>query len=251
MSNLEYKWSYFGKLDGSVPEMCYRILSLLFLYYVFRTICSPNRPISKKKIGPENDLANFLSVHLTKIPIQITWPNHKKPGGIHNRGGERVRISYIWHERFDVNLTVASRGISNESQGVKFTRNRYFLLWFSVSLARPDSYWDPAPEHGVPWGYTNCTFCWFHNLNPPLCNRQGAHKSLMMSCPFCPWLNMCSVVSLNLQDLLPTRTLPRKHVHFWNPTMDLTSWLGSPNWLRNVMLVCVYVVHILVSGFAK
>ena len=70
--------------------------------------------------------------------------------------------------------------------------------------------------------------------------------------PFAPeW--MFAVSSRNLQHLFPTRTLPRRHVLFWNPTMDLTSWLGSPNWLWNVLLVCASVFHILfyISGCNK
>ena len=60
---------------------------------------------------------------------------------------------------------------------------------------------------------------------------------------------MFAVKWLNSQHLFPTRTLPRSHAHFWNPTMDLTSWLG--NWLWNVLLVCVSVFHLLVSGCNK
>ena len=62
--------------------------------------------------------------------------------------------------------------------------------------------------------------------------------------PFAPdW--MFAVSWSNPQHLFLTRTLPRSHVHFWNPTMDLTSWLGSSNWLWNALLVCVSVFHIL------
>ena len=39
-------------------------------------------------------------------------------------GMQKVRISYICHVGIDANLTVASRGISNESAGAKFTWNR-------------------------------------------------------------------------------------------------------------------------------
>ena len=53
-----------------------------------------------------------------------------------------------------------------------------------------------------------------------------------------PWLLasfapdwMFAMSSLNPQNFFPTRPLPRSHVHFWNPTMDLTSWLGSSNLL--------------------
>ena len=68
--------------------------------------------------------------------------------------------------------------------------------------------------------------------------------------PFAPdW--MFAVSWLNPQHLFPTRTLPRSHAHFWNPTLDLTSWLGSSNWLWNVLLVCVSVFHLLVSGCNK
>ena len=75
---------------------------------------SPNWPISKK-----------LSLKTMKlISCRITWPNNNKPGVIRQRGGQKVRISYICHERTDGNLTIASRGITNESVGAKFTRNR-------------------------------------------------------------------------------------------------------------------------------
>ena len=68
--------------------------------------------------------------------------------------------------------------------------------------------------------------------------------------PFAPdW--MFAVSWLNPQHLFPTRTLSRGHAHFWNPTMDLTSWLGSSNGLWNVLLVCVSVFHLLVSGCNK
>ena len=68
--------------------------------------------------------------------------------------------------------------------------------------------------------------------------------------PFAPdW--MFAVSWLNPQHLFLTRTLPRSHAHFWNPTMDLTSWLGSSNWLWNVLLVCVSVFHLVVSGCNK
>ena len=49
--------------------------------------------------------------------------NHNKPGSIRHRGGKKVRISYICHERINANLTIARREISNESVGAKFTRN--------------------------------------------------------------------------------------------------------------------------------
>ena len=39
---------------------------------------------------------------------------------------KKVRISNICHERIDANCTIASRGISNESVGAKFTRNGRF-----------------------------------------------------------------------------------------------------------------------------
>ena len=42
---------------------------------------------------------------------------------------------------------------------------------------------------------TTCNFCWFHNLNLSLCNRQEAHKSSMISCSLCSWLDVCSVVT--------------------------------------------------------
>ena len=41
--------------------------------------------------------------------------------------------------------------------------------------------------------------------------------------PFAPdW--MFAVWWLNPQHVFAIRTLPRSHVHFWTPTMDLTSW---------------------------
>ena len=49
--------------------------------------------------------------------------HHKKPHSpTHPRN--KARISCICHEQIDANLTIASRGISNESVGAKFTRNQ-------------------------------------------------------------------------------------------------------------------------------
>ena len=103
-------------------------------------------------------------MHLIKNPIQLTWPNHNKPDGIHHRRSEKERISSC-HEWKNANLTVASRGISNESVSAKFTRNRYIFHQFSVSSARPEiflcgSYWDPTPESGVPWDYHKIKAWW-------------------------------------------------------------------------------------------
>ena len=50
-----------------------------------------------------NDLANFLSAHLTN-PYSDNMAEPQQTGGIHHRGGKKVRISYIWHERIDSNL---------------------------------------------------------------------------------------------------------------------------------------------------
>ena len=94
------------------------------------------------------------------IRLDPPWDNMAEPQQTRRHsppGRQKLRISYICQERIKANLTVASRGIFNESVGVKFTRNRYFFLRFSVSLARPEiflycSYWDPTPERGVPWG---------------------------------------------------------------------------------------------------
>ena len=86
-------------------------------------ICySPNRPISKK-LGLKNDLANFLSVHLTNpYSDNMAGPQQTRRHSPPRR--QKVRISFICHERIGANLTIASRGISNESVGAKFTRNR-------------------------------------------------------------------------------------------------------------------------------
>ena len=82
------------------------------------------------------------------------------------------------------------------------------------------------------------------------CHYVTDKELINLLAPFAPgW--MFAMSSLNPQHLFPTRTLPRSHVHFWNPTMDLTSWLGSPNWLWKVLLVCASVFHILLSGCNK
>ena len=61
----------------------------------------------------------------------------------------------------DANLTVASRGICNESIGAKFTRNQWFFHWFSVWPARPERFLYGSNCMGpharawgsLPWGY--------------------------------------------------------------------------------------------------
>ena len=66
-----------------------------------------------EEIGLEIDHANFLSVPLTK-PYRVNMAKL-----------QQIRqMSYICHERIGANLTVTSWGISEESVGAKFTRNR-------------------------------------------------------------------------------------------------------------------------------
>ena len=90
------------------------------------------------------------------MPTLLTWPNHNKPGGIHNRVVTKSQDFSYFYERIDANLTVASRGLSNESVGAKITRNRSFFHQVSVSPAPAESFfygsnWDPTTERGVPW----------------------------------------------------------------------------------------------------
>ena len=76
-------------------------------------LCQVKPEQANFEIGPESDLVNFLSVHLKKpYSVNITEPH--KPGDIHHRGGNKVRISYSCHEWINVNLTIVSTGISNE-----------------------------------------------------------------------------------------------------------------------------------------
>ena len=69
----------------------------------------PQQADNLKKIGPEKDLADFLSVHLTK-PYSVNMAKSQQPGSIHHRGGKNVKISLICHDQINANLTVASRG---------------------------------------------------------------------------------------------------------------------------------------------
>ena len=82
-----------------------------------------------EEIGPENDLANFLSVHLTN-PYS---DNMAEPDGIRHWGGKKVRISYICHERIDVNLTIASRGISNVGRCKIYKESVIFSTVFALT----------------------------------------------------------------------------------------------------------------------
>ena len=108
----------------------------------------------------------------------MTWPNHNKPDGIHHQGGKKInwlRISYICHERIIANLTVASRGISNELVGAIFIRNESFFPRISVLLARPERFlygnnWDPTPECWVPWSKAQRSF-------------QNHHQTVHDRCP--------------------------------------------------------------------
>ena len=70
-----------------------------------------------------NDLANFLSAHLTNPysdnmaePQQTRW--HSPPG----MQKSQDFLYLAWADRFEP--SVASRGICNESVGAKFTRNQ-------------------------------------------------------------------------------------------------------------------------------
>ena len=105
--------------------------------------------------GPENDLANFFSVHLTKpYSVNMTEPQQTRR---HSPPGKQKKSGFLIFAMNGSMRTIANRGISNESVGAKFKRNPYFFPRFSVSLARPErflyrSYWDPMPERGVPWG---------------------------------------------------------------------------------------------------
>ena len=70
---------------------------------------SPNRPIRN---WPENDLADFLSVHLTNpYSVNMAEPQQTRQHSPPER--RKVRISNICHERIDANLIAARRGICN------------------------------------------------------------------------------------------------------------------------------------------
>ena len=86
---------------------------------------------------------------------------------------------------------------------------------------------------------TTCTLCWFHNWAQYCVTDKGLINLPWFLAPFAPaW--MFAVHLRNPQDLFPTRT-----PWMWQ------SYLGIPNWLWNVFLVCVFVFQIFVSGCNK
>ena len=60
----------------------------------------------------------------------------------------------------------------------------------------------------------------------PVCNRQGSHKSSMTSYSLCSWFDVLQHNHQIPGNHSPTRTLPRRHVHFWNTAINLRSYMG-------------------------
>ena len=87
------------------------------------------RPFSKK-LGLKTIL--LISFRLTwEIPIQWTWPTTTDRAALAT-GGRKVRIFYIYPGRNNVEVTIASRRICDESVGAKFTGCRQCFRWFLV-----------------------------------------------------------------------------------------------------------------------
>ena len=69
---------------------------------------SPN----KRAIWPEDDLANFLSLHLT-TPKAVGMAEAE----FTNREAEKASIYHIFHQEIDGIFTAASSGMGSESEG--------------------------------------------------------------------------------------------------------------------------------------
>ena len=103
-------------------------------------------------------------------------------------GGKKVRISYICHDRIDANLTVASRGKSNESLGAKFTRNQYFFPSFQSRSLDPKDFCMGAtgtPHQSVGFSGAN--------------QQHDVHNLQMTNELVCPWLFAPTPIHTHIQ----------------------------------------------------
>ena len=66
-----------------------------------------------RKIGPENDQTNFLSVHL-RNPYSDNMTEPQQTRQHSPTGRQKVRCSYICHERIGANLAIASSKVVEE-----------------------------------------------------------------------------------------------------------------------------------------
>ena len=72
--------------------------------------------------------------------------NLQTTSGVHHRGrGKKVRISHIFHERIDANLTVASRGIFME-----WSRTVPTLSTGGLKVSRFQVYWSAKLPYKSP-----------------------------------------------------------------------------------------------------
>ena len=124
-----------------------------------------------EEIGPEeNDLANFLSVHLTN-PYSDNMAEPQQTRRHSPPGRRKVRMSYICHGRIDANLTVASRWISNESVGTNLQGIGNFFPGFQSRSLDPKDFCmevtgTPRPSVGFPRATHNEVFYGHETITP-------------------------------------------------------------------------------------